>query len=166
MLTNTDEMKVDLMALDAGKDQGKWKGTKQYEVLEELNKTKPKLSIESPLYLELKPLSSNLKYAFLAHSKILCVIISASLNEIMEERLLRVLRKYKEAIGWSIYDIKGISPSICTHRIHMEDEFKPRVQSQRRLNPSLKEEVKKEVIKLLDAGIIYPISDSPWVSPI
>jgi len=48
----------------------------------------------------------------------------------------------------------------------MEDNFKPKVQSQRRLNPSLKEEVKKEVIKLFDAGIIYPISDSPWVSPV
>jgi len=78
----------------------------------------------------------------------------------MEEKLLRVLRAHKEAIRWSIHDIKGISPSICTHRIHTEDEFKPKVQLQRRLNPSLKE----EVIKLLDAEIIYPISDNPWVS--
>jgi len=45
----------------------------------------------------------------------------------MKEKLLRVLRAYKEAIGWSIHDIKGISPSIYTHRIHIEDEFKPKV---------------------------------------
>ncbi|GJZ85886.1 reverse transcriptase domain-containing protein [Tanacetum coccineum] len=48
----------------------------------------------------------------------------------------------------------------------MEDEFKPSVQPQRRVNPNIKEVVKKEVIKLLDAGLIYPISDSLWVSPV
>jgi len=99
MLTSTDEMEADLMALDARKDQGKWKDTKQYEVLEELNKTKPKSSIESPPHLELTPLLSNLKYAFLAPSEKLPIIIFASLNETMEERLLRVLREHKEATG-------------------------------------------------------------------
>ncbi|XP_027347990.1 uncharacterized protein LOC113859405 [Abrus precatorius] len=84
----------------------------------------------------------------------------------MEEKLLRVLRENKEAFRWSINDIKGISPSICTHRIHLKEEFKPKVQPQRRLNPNLKEVVKKEVIKLLDVDIIFPISDSPWVSPV
>ncbi|GJY04179.1 reverse transcriptase domain-containing protein [Tanacetum coccineum] len=48
----------------------------------------------------------------------------------------------------------------------MEDEFKPSVQPQRRVKPNIKEVVKKEVIKLLDTGLIYPISDSPWVSPV
>ncbi|KAI3744277.1 hypothetical protein L1987_57354 [Smallanthus sonchifolius] len=48
----------------------------------------------------------------------------------------------------------------------MEDDYKPAVQHQRRLNPNMQEVVKKEVIKLLDAGLIYPISDSPWVSPV
>ncbi|GJY94433.1 reverse transcriptase domain-containing protein [Tanacetum coccineum] len=46
----------------------------------------------------------------------------------------------------------------------MEDDFKPAVQHQRRVNPKIYEVIKKEVIKLLDAGLIYPISDSPWVS--
>ncbi|KAD3337792.1 hypothetical protein E3N88_33313 [Mikania micrantha] len=63
-------------------------------------------------------------------------------------------------------DIKGINPSFCTHRILMEDEFKPVVQSQRRLNPNMQEVVKKEVLKLLDDGLIYLISDSAWVSPV
>ena len=84
----------------------------------------------------------------------------------MEEKLLRILRDNKEVFGWTIHDIKGISPSICTHKIFMEEKNKPFIQPQRRLNPSMKEVVKKEVIKLLDAGIIYPIFDSSWVSPV
>ncbi|TKW75897.1 MAG: RNA-directed DNA polymerase, partial [Bradyrhizobium icense] len=71
----------------------------------------------------------------------------------------------REAIAWRLLDIKGISPAYCTHRILMEDDYKPVVQPQRRLNPNMQEVVKKEVLKLLDAGVIYPISDSPWVSP-
>ena len=77
-----------------------------------------------------------------------------------------MLKEHKEAIGWTIADIKGISPIICTHKILLEAEYKPTVQPQRRLNPTLKEVVKKEVLKLLDSGIIYPISDSKWVSPV
>ncbi|GKD51105.1 hypothetical protein Tco_1280081, partial [Tanacetum coccineum] len=58
----------------------------------------------------------------------------------------------------------GINPNFCTHKILMEDNFKPAVQHQRRVNPKIHEVIKAEVIKLLDAGLIYPISDSPWVS--
>nr|GEW02299.1 reverse transcriptase domain-containing protein [Tanacetum cinerariifolium] len=61
---------------------------------------------------------------------------------------------------------EGIDPRFCTHKILMEEDYKPAVQSQRRVNPKIHELIKKEVIKLLDAGMIYPISDSPWVSPI
>jgi len=71
------------------------------------------------------------------------VIISADLTDTMEEQLLRVLRDNKEAFGWSIHDIKGINPSICTHRIYMEDDYQPRALPQRRLNPNMKEVVKK-----------------------
>jgi hypothetical protein len=80
--------------------------------------------------------------------------------------LLDVLREHKEAIGWTIDDIKGIRPSVVMHRIHLEEDAKPSREPQRRLNPSMQEVVRGEVIKLLDAGIIYPISDSKWVSPI
>ena len=62
--------------------------------------------------------------------------------------------------------MKGISPSICMHKILVEDNFKPTVEHQRRLNPNMKEVVRAEVLKLLDTGIIYPISDSSWVSPV
>ncbi|RVW25753.1 Retrovirus-related Pol polyprotein from transposon 17.6 [Vitis vinifera] len=74
-------------------------------------------------------------------------------------------QRCKKAIGWQISDLKGISPLVCTHHIYMEEEAKPIRQFQRRLNPHLQEVVRAEVLKLLQAGIIYPISDSPWVSP-
>ncbi|KAG9458303.1 hypothetical protein H6P81_002811 [Aristolochia fimbriata] len=76
--------------------------------------------------------------------------------------LIEVMSKHKKAIGWSLSDIEGISPTMCTHRILMEDNYKPNSQPQRRLNPTLQAVVKKDVIKLLDAGIIYPISDRSW----
>ena len=77
-----------------------------------------------------------------------------------------VLRKYKDAIGWVIDDIKGITPTICMHKILLEENTKPTREPQRRLNPIMQEVVKKEILKLLDAGIIYSIPDSRWVSPL
>jgi len=78
----------------------------------------------------------------------------------MGKRNSCVLRDHKTAIGWTIVDIKGISPSLCMHKILMEDNYKPSIQPQRHLNPAMKEVVRKEVLKLLDASMIYPISDS------
>nr|GEX23556.1 hypothetical protein [Tanacetum cinerariifolium] len=65
-----------------------------------------------------------------------------------------------------ISDINGIDLRFCTHKILMKDDYKPVIQSQRRVNPKIHDVIKKEVIKLLDACMIYHISDSPWVSPI
>nr|GFB74164.1 DNA-directed DNA polymerase [Tanacetum cinerariifolium] len=84
------------------------------------------------------------------------------LKELHEHlELLEGLKNHKEAIAWSIANIKGIVSSFCAHKILMEDKFKPSVQPQRRVNPNIKEVVKKEVVKLLEAGLICPISDSP-----
>ena len=83
-----------------------------------------------------------------------------------EDKLIRVLKEFKSAIGWSIADIKGISPTMCIHRILLEEGAKPTREPQRRLNPHMKEVVRAEVLKLLDVGIIYPISDSKWVSAV
>jgi hypothetical protein len=94
------------------------------------------------------------------------VIIASDPHAAQEERLLDVLREQNQAIGWTIDDIKGISPSVVKYRIHLEEDAKPSREPQSRLNPSMQEVVRGEVIKLLDAGIIYPISDSKWVSPI
>ena len=94
------------------------------------------------------------------------VIISNKLSMEEEENLVTVLKAYKEAIGWTIADIKGLSPSTCMHKIKVEEGVKPTRECQRRLNPPMMEVVKKEIQKLLDADMIYPISDSSWVSPI
>jgi len=94
------------------------------------------------------------------------VIISSLLKKIEEDQLLQILKRHKAAIGWHISNLKGISPSYCMHQINMEAETKPVRQLQRRLNPIMKEELCKEVLKLLEVGLIYPISDSAWVSPV
>ena len=94
------------------------------------------------------------------------MIISASLIALEEDKLLRVLRDHKNVLGWSLVDLKGIRPSMCMHRILLEEGHKPTVEAQRSLNPTMKEVVRKEVLKWLDARVIYPIFDSAWVSPI
>ena len=116
--------------------------------------------------LTLKELPSHLKYEFLEPEKRKPVIISAALTEAEEQKLLVILRKYKEAIAWSIEDLNGISPSICMHKILLDDHAKTSIEHQRRLNPVMKEVVRKEVLKWLNAGFIYAISDSSWVSPV
>ncbi|GJV70919.1 reverse transcriptase domain-containing protein [Tanacetum coccineum] len=94
------------------------------------------------------------------------VIIAKNLKDTEKTALLKVLRSHKHAIAWKISDIKVIDPRFCTHKILMEDNVKPTIQHQRRVNPKIHKVIKKEVIKLLEAGLIYPISDSPWVSPV
>nr|GEU80366.1 DNA-directed DNA polymerase [Tanacetum cinerariifolium] len=123
--------------------------------------TKP--LIEEPPELELKELSSCLEYAFLKGTNKLPVIISKELKNEEKSAYLKVLKSRKRAIAWKIFDIKGIDPRFCTHKVLMEDDFKPMVQHQRRVNSKINEVIKKEVIKLLNAGLIYPISDSPWI---
>ena len=112
------------------------------------------------------PLLSYLRYAYLGESSTLQVIISASLTAMEKEKLLRVLQDHKNVIGCSLVDLKGIRPSMCMHRILLEDGHKPSVEAQRRLNPTMKEMVRKEMLKWLDAGVIYSIFDSLWVSPV
>ncbi|RVW80373.1 Retrovirus-related Pol polyprotein from transposon 17.6 [Vitis vinifera] len=122
-------------------------------------------AMEDPPKLVLKPLPVNLKYAYLEEDEKCPVVVSSNLTSDQEDSLLGVLRKCKKAIGWQISDLKGISPLVCTHHIYMEEDAKPVRQPQRRLNPHMQEVVRGEVLKLLQAGIIYPISDSLWVSP-
>ncbi|GJV24178.1 reverse transcriptase domain-containing protein [Tanacetum coccineum] len=133
---------------------------KQGEVI----KAKP--LIEEPLELELKELPSHLEYAYLEENDKLPVIIAKGLRDDEKDVHLKVLKSHKQAIAWKITDVKGIDPRFYTHKILMEDDYKPTVQSQRRVNPKIHEAIKKEVLKLLDAEMIYPISDSPWVSPV
>jgi hypothetical protein len=100
----------------------------------------------------------------LGPDKTYLVIVSDELSPEENEALLILLKKHRKVIGYSINDLKGISPTFCTHRIPMENQCKPVVDHQRKLTHSMREIVKKEVIKLLDAGIIYPVPHSEWVS--
>ena len=121
--------------------------------------------ISEPQKIDLKPLPMELKYAYLEDHEQCPVVISALLSTAQEDSLLQVLKQNKKALGWRISDLKGISPTVCTHHIYLEEEAKSVRQPQRRLNPHKQEVVRAEVLKLLQAGIIYPISDSTWVSP-
>ena len=107
--------------------------------------------IEKPPIMEEKKLPKNLRYAYLREESTLPVIISSSLSDMEEEKLLKTLKEHKEVIGWSLADIKGIRPSMCMHKILLEEDSNPTVDAQRRLNPSMKEVVQKEVLKWLDA---------------
>ncbi|GJV80704.1 DNA-directed DNA polymerase [Tanacetum coccineum] len=111
-------------------------------------------------------LPEHLEYAFLEKDYLLQVVISALLQDDEKKRLVSVLKKHKEAFIWKTSNIPGISLSFCKHKINFEDDAKPVIKRQRRLNPNMTEVMKKEIIKLLDAGIIYAIEDSPWVSPV
>nr|GEY41570.1 reverse transcriptase domain-containing protein [Tanacetum cinerariifolium] len=133
--------------------------------LQELNVVEPtneKSSIDEPPVVELKDLLPHLEYAFLEGDDKFPIIISKDLKDEEKTALIKVLKSHKQALAWQLSDIKGINPKFCTHKILMEDDFK--LEHQRRVNPKIHEVTKKEILKLLDAELIYPISDSPWVS--
>ncbi|GKF70698.1 hypothetical protein Tco_0203755, partial [Tanacetum coccineum] len=125
-----------------------------------------KSSIDEPPEVELKDLPPHVEYAFLEGTKKLPVIIAKDLKDEEKVALIKVLKSHKRALAWQLFNIEGINLEFCTHKILMKDDFKPAVQHQRRVYPKIHEVVKKEVLKILDAGLIYPISDSPWVSPV
>ncbi|KAK8684264.1 hypothetical protein V6N13_040294 [Hibiscus sabdariffa] len=124
----------------------------------------PKPSLDHAPLLELKPLPSHLKYVYLCSNETLPIIISSKLLPDQECSLINLLSQYKKAIGWTMTDLKGNNPTICMHKIILEECHSNSVEPQRRLNPAMKKVVRKEIIKWLDAGVIYPISDSSWVS--
>nr|GEW69451.1 hypothetical protein [Tanacetum cinerariifolium] len=122
-----------------------------------------KSSIDEPSEIELKDLPPHLEYTFLEGDDRFPVIIAKDLSVEEKAAFIKVLKSHKQTIAWKLSDIKGIDPKFCTHKILMEDDFKPAVQNQRRVNPKIHDVIKKEVLKLLDAGLIYPISESPWI---
>ncbi|GKB56361.1 reverse transcriptase domain-containing protein [Tanacetum coccineum] len=125
-------------------------------ITNEIDETKP----------ELKDLPHHFQYAYLHGDKSFPIIISSKLSKKEKMLLLQVLEKHRGAFAWKMSDIKGISPFLCTYKILMEDDFKPVIQPQRRLNPKVQNVVKNEIVKPLNSGLIYPILHSSWVSPI
>nr|GEU91190.1 pre-mRNA-splicing factor SYF1 [Tanacetum cinerariifolium] len=120
------------------------------------------LQLMNLLRLNSKTYISHLEYAFLEGDDKLPVIIAKDLSVEEKTALITVMKSHKRAIAWKLSDIKGIDPEFCTHKILMEEDFEPAVQHQRRVIPKIHDVIKNEVLKLLDAGLIYSISDSPW----
>jgi uncharacterized protein YejL (UPF0352 family) len=114
----------------------------------------------------LKPLPPGLKYAFLHGIRETPVIISDKLSKVETQQLLTILEKHRAVLGYSLQDLKGISPNLCTHRIPINPDSTPSREPQRRLNNAMREVVKKEVLKLLHARIIYPVPNIEWVIPV
>ncbi|KAL4312911.1 hypothetical protein GQ457_01G018570 [Hibiscus cannabinus] len=115
-------------------ETGNWVQLRPGKYFEPINYTNKnckidKPSIEQPPKLELKQLPEQLKYVYLGNNKTLPVIISSKLQAAQEEKLVETLRQHKEALGWTIADIKGISPTICMHKILLEENKKPAERS-------------------------------------
>nr|GEZ33075.1 DNA-directed DNA polymerase [Tanacetum cinerariifolium] len=134
----------------------------------DLKVVEPKTQSEKdePPEVELKELPPHLEYAFLCDNEKWPVIIAKDLSSNKKTALINVLKTQKKAIAWKLTDIKGIDPEFCSHKILLEEDYSSKVQSQRRVNLKIHDVIKKEVKKFFDTGLIYPISDSPWVSPI
>ncbi|KAL0458560.1 UNVERIFIED_CONTAM: hypothetical protein Slati_0483200 [Sesamum latifolium] len=154
-----DELTEALCQLDAGRGETIPK-PRRYLPLDGHSSPELKPSIEKPPSLELKPLPSHLKYVFLESDSSLPIIASSDLTALQEDKLKRVLKEHVTAIGWSIADIKGISPMTCTYKILMEEAHKPKAQPQRRLNPNMQEVVKKEILKWLAADASFEFDDA------
>nr|GEY03460.1 DNA-directed DNA polymerase [Tanacetum cinerariifolium] len=116
---------------------------------------------DEPPEVELKEFPPHLEYAFLGDNGKWPVIIAKDLSSNEKTALINVLKTRKKVIAWKLTVIKGIDPEFCSHKILLEEDYSPKVQSQRRVNLKIHDVIKKEVEKLLDAGLIYPISDSP-----
>ena len=134
-----------VVALDRGDIEFK---PKKYELdMKNCEYPPAKPSIEEAQKLELKALPPHLRYEFLGKGDTLLVIIASDLNEQQVESLVKVLRRFKRVIGWTIADIIGIPPGICSHKIQLMPDHKPSIEHQRRLNPPMQEVVKKDIIK-------------------
>jgi hypothetical protein len=114
--------------------------------------------------IELKQLPPGLQYVFMSGDRETPVIISDKQSNDETRRLVATLEKYRSVIGYSLKNLKGISRSLCIHHIPMEQDHKLAHEHQRRRNNVMREVVKMEVLKLDKARVIYPISDSEWVS--
>ena len=116
--------------------------------------------------IELKVLPDGPHYAFLNGDTQTPVIISSHLSDKETAKLLAVLEKHRSVFGYSLEDLKGISPTLCTHHIPIDSTCTHSREPQRKLNNTMRDVIKKEVLKLLHAGIIYPVPHSKWVSPV
>nr|GEZ77535.1 hypothetical protein [Tanacetum cinerariifolium] len=124
------------------------------------------LILEALLNNDTEPPLPNQKHYFPEAHKDLKVVEPKNNKSSDDEPPKVELKELPPHLEYAFLDIRGIDPEFCSHKILFEEDFSPKVQSQRRVNPKIHDVIKKEVEKLLDAGLIYPISDSPWFSPV
>ncbi|KAK8632601.1 hypothetical protein V6N13_072991 [Hibiscus sabdariffa] len=132
--STTTEQDISEKSNQANPETGNWaqhNSGKYFESLNYSNKESKvdKPSVDQPPKLELKPLTKQLKYVYIGDEKTLSVIISSKLQPEQEEQLIQMLRQHKKALGWTIADIKRISPAICIHKILLEDNHKPTIDA-------------------------------------
>nr|GFB08139.1 hypothetical protein [Tanacetum cinerariifolium] len=123
---------------------------KDLKVVEPKNKS----SDDEPPEVELKELSPHLEYAFLGENKKWPLIIAKDLNINEKSALINVLKSRKKAIAWKLTDIRGIDPEFCSHKILLEEDFSPKVQSQRRVNPKIHDVIKNDENKLVPTRLV------------
>nr|GEZ02597.1 DNA-directed DNA polymerase [Tanacetum cinerariifolium] len=122
------------------------------EALNDLKVFEPKnnkSSDDEPPEVELMELPPHLEYAFLGENNKWPVIITKDLSINENSALIDVLKSRKKAIAWKLTDIRGIDHEFYSHKILLEDDFSPKVQSQRRVNPKIHDVIKKEVKNFL-----------------
>ncbi|XP_075075179.1 uncharacterized protein LOC107760480 [Nicotiana tabacum] len=165
-LTNLEEVNGEDLAewVLALEGRGFWDRELEFEPLHLGKRETPPAnpSIEEPPKLELKPLPTHLRYEFLGPDSTLPVIISSSLLDVQVQQLLQVLKECKSAIGWTMADIKGISPAYCMHKILLEERHKPSREHQRRLNPNMKEVGGMTVVKNDNNELISTRTVTGW----
>ncbi|GJU51619.1 reverse transcriptase domain-containing protein [Tanacetum coccineum] len=144
---NTSE-KISEIPLDKEFNEFMSRSVQEDEVKDDFEELPPKDELrirtsiqDPPTDLEMKSLPKHLEYAFLEENSLLPVVISALLEQNEKERFISVLKNHKEAFAWKTSDIPGISPSFCKHKINFEDDVKPVIQRQRRLNPNMKKDM-------------------------
>lgn len=120
-----------------------------------------KIEIQDELKIELKLLTQNLIYQLL-DDELNCPA-NANLGKDETKKLLYVFKRYPKVIGYNIDNLKGISPFVCMHKILLKEDYKPSRDHQRRLNSNMIQLVKKEVLKIMDTMVIYPISYRKWL---
>ena len=143
-----------------------WFKKKEFEDINGSKGTRLKPSIKDPPTLEVKELPAHLEYAFFVGEFKIADDCGLKPTSGLEGEIVKGPRTTQKAIAWKIFEIIVINPSFYIHKILTKENLKPIVQPQRRLNPHMKEVVRTEVIKLLDARVIYPIFDSSQVSPV
>ncbi|GJX68646.1 hypothetical protein Tco_0304373 [Tanacetum coccineum] len=122
-------------------------------------------SVDEPTEVELKELPPHLEYAFLEGDNKLPVIIAKELDVEEKSALVKVLKSHKRALAWKLSDIQVSTREYCTHKFYEED-YAPSVHNQRRVNPKIHDVMKKEVEKLLEAGLNLPYLLQSLVSPL